>query len=66
MPGMSGVDLADEVAARYPSIKVLLTSGYSADAVAADDPRFTRWTLLSKPYSVRDLLQQVRRTLDTP
>lgn len=33
--GMSGIDLAHEARGRYPELKVLLTSGYTAHALAA-------------------------------
>ena len=65
MPGgMSGSDLAQVVRKSYPSIKVLLSSGYSRHAgieTAAIDGD-TPW--LQKPYRMADLAQRMRQVLD--
>ncbi len=52
MPGMNGVDFGREVRRRFPSLPVVLTSGYS-DVLAADHRH--GFELLRKPYSVKDL-----------
>ncbi len=65
MPGMTGIELAEELKKRRPHLKILFTSGYSADVVS---DRFTpdgEWNFISKPYGVRDLVQEVRRVLDS-
>lgn len=64
MPGMTGPELAQTFRAQQPSLKVLFTSGYSADAVArqfgmGDDVNF-----ISKPYGIADLAREVRKVLD--
>ena len=50
MPGgVNGVELARQVAAKRPGIRVLLASGYAGEAIdraLSDAP----WPLLSKPY----------------
>lgn len=50
MPGMTGTDLAKSVSDRFPSVKVLIVSGY-AD-VEGLDPTFTR---LTKPFRQAEL-----------
>ena len=52
MPGMGGVELAGRVRDRYPTLPVVLTSGYSH--VLAADARHG-FALLHKPYSVEEL-----------
>ena len=43
MPGMNGTDLAREVRATYPDLKVLIISGYAeAEGIAPDLPRLTK------------------------
>ncbi len=59
MPGMSGPDLADEMAALRPETKVLFVSGYTDDAVVGTQ-------FLAKPFAPPDLLQKVRQVLDAP
>ncbi len=51
MPGMTGVELAEEIARRQPDLPVILTTGY------ADISQSTSLTLrrLSKPFSQKDL-----------
>ena len=52
MPGMNGVDFGRVVRRLYPTLPVVLTSGYS-DVLAADHRH--GFELLQKPYSVKDL-----------
>jgi len=60
MPGaMNGVQLADEVRRLIPSIKVLLTSGYTADALSAQHGLEEGTPLLAKPYRAGQLVQQL-------
>ena len=66
MPGMSGPQLAREVVALVPGIRVLFQSGYS-DAAIAQDGAFDGGTaLLAKPFSMVSLRQKVRSVLDGP
>ena len=58
MPGMSGVELGQEIGQRYPSLPVVLTSGYSH--VLAEEGRHG-FELLHKPYAVEDVSRVLRR-----
>jgi signal transduction histidine kinase/HAMP domain-containing protein len=58
--GMSGKDLADRLQAHCPDLKVVFTSGYTAE-MNKDNVRF-----LQKPYSRETLTQAVRDCLDAP
>ena len=59
MPGkVDGVALAKIVHERWPVMRLLLTSGFSADAVGGQDFNF-----LSKPYRKADLARAVRAAL---
>ena len=57
MPGgMNGVQLAIQARNLRPAIKLLLTSGYSADALAAQQHELEKSIpLLAKPYRPREL-----------
>ncbi|HUF97129.1 MAG TPA: PAS domain S-box protein [Ilumatobacter sp.] len=60
MPGgMNGFDLADEVVRRWPSMKVLLSSGH----VGVDSEHRFANLLLQKPYRQSELAQRVRELL---
>ena len=62
MPGgMNGLDLAREIAARFPSIPVLLTTGYSASAQEAVRHGVV---VLQKPYDVESLRRNIREALE--
>jgi hypothetical protein len=64
MPGMKGPELADRMRAMRPGIRVLLMSGYAADAVRPNDLKEAM--LLSKPFAPSALLKAVRSSLDVP
>lgn len=61
MPGMSGVELADRLAASLPNLRVVLMSGYTAGAEFEE--KHSR--LLAKPFTPGALLERVRAELDT-
>ena len=58
MPGMSGVELGQEIRRRYPGLPVVLTSGYSH--VLAQEGRHG-FELLQKPYAAEELSRMLRR-----
>lgn len=58
MPGMDGLALARRVRERVPDLPVLLVSGY-AEAVLEQDLAAEGMRLLSKPYSLAELVAQV-------
>jgi two-component system cell cycle sensor histidine kinase/response regulator CckA len=61
--GMTGRELAEELKARKPDLKIIYTSGYSAEIMDQDIPlRDTMF--LQKPYAPPLLAQTVRECLD--
>ena len=61
MPGMSGIELARELRALRPELRVLLISGYTEEAVGRVGP--DRLELLSKPFTADELLARIRTIL---
>ncbi len=61
--GMSGPQLAAEVAKLQPSVPVLFTSGYTEDAIVHHNRVDAGVHLLHKPYSRRTLSAKVRGAL---
>jgi PAS domain S-box-containing protein len=57
MPGMSGIELGQEIGRRYPALPVILTSGYS-EVLAQNGTH--GFELLHKPYSI-DALSRILR-----
>jgi PAS domain S-box-containing protein len=65
MPGLSGRQLADSLAARRPGIRVLFMSGYPGDAVVQHGGLPTGSAFLQKPFSPDGLARKVRDVLDS-
>jgi CheY-like chemotaxis protein len=64
MPGdRNGYTLAREALHLYPKLKILLTSGYSGEALSAKDRADADLRLLGKPYRIRDLAEAIHSTL---
>ena len=64
MPGsLSGHDLAKYVLEKYPSIAVLMTSGYAGDLLGEDDPKAIGLKLLRKPYRQAEIAVAFRDAL---
>jgi PAS domain S-box-containing protein len=64
MPGeINGIELAAEIAKRWPRIKVLLTSGFPEAALSRTNGA-NRAKILSKPYRAGDLSKAILDLLD--
>jgi CheY-like chemotaxis protein len=65
MPGgMTGTELAREARRLHPKLKILLTSGYTARAMANGFHDIEGLELLNKPFRKRDLAQKLRTVLE--
>ncbi len=64
LPGQGGRELAEEVRAVRPEIRVLFASGYTDDAVLRHQLLARGADLLQKPYSRETLVRRVRAALD--
>jgi len=65
MPGdMNGRELAEKLWVEQPGLKVIFTSGYSADIVGKDFKLEADLNFLQKPYHPQALALTVRRCLD--
>jgi PAS domain S-box-containing protein len=64
MPGMSGRELAEQMAARRAGIRILYMSGYPGDAALHHGALVRGSAFLQKPFSPDGLARKVRETLD--
>ncbi len=65
MPEVNGKKLADEAVRRRPGLKVLFTTGYTANAVVHGGVLDTGVNFISKPFTLDQLAAKVRTVLDT-
>ncbi len=56
MPGMGGGACYKEIRRRYPSISVVVTSGYTGASIVEHLGKSRNVSVLSKPYRIADLL----------
>lgn len=59
--GMSGADLAREAQRLRPDLRIILTSGYSAQVIVQDGGRVL--PLIKKPYRLAELVRLIGETL---
>jgi signal transduction histidine kinase/ActR/RegA family two-component response regulator len=62
MPGLSGVELAEQVRLRHPRLAVLFISAYTSDALKEQGIISLGAYLLQKPFTGPELLAQAART----
>jgi PAS domain S-box-containing protein len=61
MPGMNGVQLAERVIERFPTVRLAFMSGFSADELARSGLALSTHGLLNKPFTLPDLIAFVER-----
>jgi two-component system, cell cycle sensor histidine kinase and response regulator CckA len=64
MPGLSGPDLAEQVRALAPLVRVLFVSGYTEDTIVHRGVLASTVSFLAKPFSPDVLAERVREELD--
>jgi CheY-like chemotaxis protein len=66
MPGMNGRELARQINARYPGIRVLYISGYPVGVAAERGVLEPGVNFLHKPFTVSQLAVKAQAVLTTP
>lgn len=64
MPGMTGPDLAEQVKSRWPEIKVVYMSGYTADIIGRHGVLEKNVAFIQKPFNREGLAAKVREVLN--
>lgn len=64
MPEMNGHELSTRLLSRFPDIKRLFMSGYTADVIAHHGVLDEGVDFIQKPFSLKDLASKIRETLD--
>lgn len=65
MPEMSGRDLADHLKTKYPDLKCLYMSGYTANVIADHGILDEGIAFIQKPFSTKEIAVKVREVLDS-
>jgi len=66
MPEMSGPELARQVAALRPDVRVIFTSGYTNDAIARQGVFDPSVAFIQKPYRPKALARKIQEVLIEP
>ena len=64
MPGMNGSELYERLVSDCPALRVLFMSGYTDNIIAQHGVISEGTAFLQKPFTVRDLLTNVKRRLE--
>ncbi len=64
MPEMGGRECLKQLLKNYPQVKVLVATGYSGGASTSECVEAGAKGFVGKPFSIKELLQEVRRVLD--
>ena len=63
MPEMDGIDLARRAAELDPALKIMFITGFAAVALNSDSNAPKDAKVLSKPFHLRDLVDEVNRLM---
>lgn len=66
MPGMSGRDLAARLRERWPTLRILLISGYTEEIAGQMGPNGADIEFLPKPFATSRLAEKVAEMLTSP
>jgi CheY-like chemotaxis protein len=61
MPGITGVQLAEQLRARFPAARIVFVSGYAVESLAEQRLLGAHDMFLMKPFSMDDLLRALDR-----
>ncbi|MBN2333313.1 MAG: PAS domain S-box protein, partial [Deltaproteobacteria bacterium] len=64
MPVMGGLELSQKILTRYPQIAILFASGYVDTTIDENFLKLYRNQLISKPYTITEVMDRIRRLLD--
>ena len=63
MPGMDGIEVARQAAARQPALRIMFITGFAAVALAAANQAPAGAKVLSKPVHLREIVSEVERMI---
>ena len=64
MPGLDGIELSQKVSMGFPNVKVMFITGFAAVAMKNKDVNPEETKVLSKPFHLKQLVEQVDQLLE--
>jgi two-component system cell cycle response regulator CpdR len=63
MPGLDGIEVARQAAAKHPGLRIMFITGFAAVALAAGENAPAGAKVLSKPIHLREIVHEVDRMI---
>jgi two-component system cell cycle response regulator CpdR len=63
MPGIDGIEVARQAAAKHPGLRIMFITGFAAVALAATDQAPAGAKVLAKPIHLREIVSEVERMI---
>lgn len=63
MPGLDGIELSGRATKLHPNLKVIFITGFAAMATGQSDIRNPQMRVVSKPFHLAKLIEEVSRVL---
>ena len=63
MPGVDGIEVARQAAAKHPGLRIMFITGFAAVALAAGENAPAGSKVLSKPIHLREIVHEVDRMI---
>ena len=63
MPGIDGIEVARQAAAKHPGLRIMFITGFAAVALNSDSQTPKNAKVLSKPVHLRELVSEVNKML---
>lgn len=63
MPGLDGIEVARQAAAKHPGLRIMFITGFAAVALAAGEAALPGSKVLSKPIHLREIVSEVERMI---
>ncbi|MCK5041374.1 MAG: response regulator [Sphingomonadales bacterium] len=65
MPNMNGFELAKQIRANYPNIKIQLVSGYADNTYNTDGVEDLYENILTKPFDITQLVDKIKELVES-
>jgi two-component system cell cycle response regulator CpdR len=63
MPGVDGIEVARQAAARQPNMRIMFITGFAAVALSAKDQAPAGAKVLAKPVHLREIVTEVEKMM---